>query len=108
MRDSIAELVASSGLAAETFASLEIWQEKVRSERGGCLLLDADELDFAGEDRLARLAAVCATRPVLVLVDRGNVPVAVRAIRSGAVDVIEKPQRDDILLQTIARAASAP
>jgi len=106
MRDSIAELIVTAGLQAETFPSLEAWLAAVNRMRRGCLVLDASEQDFAVAERLRTLAAVCARRPVVVLIDRGNVPIAVRVIKVGAADVIEKPQRDEILLESIKRAAA--
>ena len=105
VRDSVSELVASAGLRADTFPSLETWLEAVQPERRGCLVLDARVCHFTGLERLARFASMCASRPVLLLIDRGDVPIAVRAIRGGAVDVLEKPYRDVNLLERIKRAA---
>lgn len=107
VRNSLSELVASTSLRAETAASLEAWRAAVRPDRAGCLVLDASARDFAGADHLARFAAICAERPVLLLVDRGDVPIAVRAIRSGAADVLEKPCRGESLLERIRCAAAA-
>ena len=106
IRDSLSELVASAGLTAETFRSLDIWLGAVPPERGGCLVLDARVRDLNGPERLARFASVCARRPVLLLIDRGDVPAAVRAIKEGAVDVVEKPLRGDGLLERVKRAAA--
>jgi len=53
------------------------------------------------------LAATCTRLPVLLLVDRGDVPIAVRAIKVGALDVLEKPLRDTNLLERIKVAAAA-
>lgn len=106
IRDSLAELAASAGLRAETFSSIEAWLEATPSARRGCLVLDARVSDFAGPERLSRFAAICARRPVLLLIDRGDVPIAVRALKGGAVDVLEKPYRDQSLLERIQRAAA--
>lgn len=51
------------------------------------------------------MTAACARLPVIVLVDRGDVPIAVRAIKQGAVDVLEKPLRGQDLLAHIRAAA---
>lgn len=106
VRDSVSELVASAGLSAETFASLEMWLEAASPKRWGCLVLDARVCDTASPDRLARLTACCGTLPVLLLVDRGDVPTAVRAIKEGAADVLEKPLRARYLLECIELAAA--
>ena len=106
IRDSLSELVASADLTAETFPSLEVWLDAVQSEREGCLLLDTGVRDLTGPERLARFASVCRRRPVLLLIDRGDVPIAVRAIKEGAVDVLEKPVRKEGLLERVKRAAA--
>ena len=91
IRDSLSELVASAGLTAEIFPSLEVWLDAVQPEREGCLLLDAWVRDLTGPERLERFASVCARRLVLLLIDRGDAPVTVLAIKDGAVSVLENP-----------------
>ena len=91
IRDSLSEVVASAGLTAETFPSLEVWLDAVQPEREGCLLLDTRVRDLTGPEQFARFASVCARRPVLSLINRGDVPIAVRAIKEGAVDVWRSP-----------------
>ena len=105
VRDSLAELFGSAGLPAQAFESLEQWRAAVRPEQPGCLVLDARVRDVTGPEHPEALASICAQRPVLMLVDRGDVPIAVRAIREGAVDVMEKPYRDVVLLERVMRAA---
>ncbi|HEX5091179.1 MAG TPA: response regulator [Burkholderiales bacterium] len=107
IRDSLSELAAAAGLRSEAHASLETWLEAVRPSQPGCLVLDASASDFSGAERLEQFASICAVRPVLLLIDRGDVPVAVRAMREGAVDVLEKPYRDANLLEHIQRADTA-
>ena len=107
IRESLSELLASTGLYGETFPLLEMWCEAVPPTPGGCLLLDARVSDFTDPESLARLTATCARLPVLLLVDRGDVPTAVRAIKGGAVDVLEKPLRGEYLLERIKLAAAA-
>ena len=107
IRDSLCELVGSAGLHAEAFPTLDAWAEADRPERKGCLVLDARARDFSCPDSLAAFSCICARRPVLLLVDRGDVPIAVRAIKDGAADVFEKPYRDERLLEGIKRSAAA-
>jgi two-component system, LuxR family, response regulator FixJ len=107
LRDSLSELVTAAGLRAETCPSFAKWLEAVQPEQGSCLVLDAEARDFTGPERLARFASVCARVPVLLLIDRGDVPIAVRAIRDGAVDVLEKPYRNEKLIERIMRVAAA-
>jgi FixJ family two-component response regulator len=107
VRDSLSELVASAGLRAETFPSLKMWLETLQSKPRGCLVLDAQGRDFTVAERLARLTAACSELAVLMLVDRGDVPIAVRGIKEGAIGVLEKPLRDENLLERIKMAAAA-
>jgi len=107
VRDAVSELATSGGLLAENFPSLEAWREAVPSARQGCLVLDAGALDLSGPERLARLTTTCLRHPVLLLVDRGDVPTAVSAIRAGVVEVIEKPLRNASLLERVRIAAAA-
>jgi FixJ family two-component response regulator len=106
IRNSLSELIASADLGAETFASLERWLGAIQSKPRGCLVLDARARDFTDPERLARLTATCARLPVLLLVDPGDVPIAVRRIKAGAVDVLEKPLRTANLLERIKTAAT--
>ena len=69
--------------------------------------MDGRVRDLTGPEGLERFASVCARRPVLLLIDRGDVPVAVRAIKQGAVEVLEKPLRGDDLLERVKRAAAS-
>jgi FixJ family two-component response regulator len=107
IRDSLSELIASAGLSAETFAALERWLGAVPSKPRGCLVLNARARDFTDPERLARLTATCARLPVLLLVDRGDVPIAVRGIKAGTADVLEKPLRTATLLERIRMASAA-
>jgi len=107
VRDSVSELIASAGLQAQTFPSLEMWLAAALPPPQGCLLLDARIWDIADPVRLAMLTATCTRLPVLLLVDRGDVPNAVRAIKEGAADVLEKPLRDGYLLERIKTALAA-
>jgi FixJ family two-component response regulator len=90
VRDSLAELVASADLAAATLPSVEAWLATAEPEAEGCLVLDAGA-ELVEPERLARFAAACARIPVLVLIDHGDVPTGVRAIKHGAAEVLQKP-----------------
>jgi FixJ family two-component response regulator len=107
VRDSLAELIASADLCAETFPSLEMWLEAVRSQPHGCLVLDTRVRDFTVSEQLARLTVACSKLPVLLLVDRGGVSIALRGIKEGVADVLEKPLRDEKLLERIQGAVAA-
>lgn len=107
IRDSLSELVASAGSPVETFSEFDAWLETVPPARQGCLVLDTRTCDTTNPERHAGFPSVCAGRPVLLLIDRGDVPAAVRAIKDGAVDVLEMPCRDENALERIRRCIDA-
>lgn len=107
VRDSVAELVDSAGLQAEGFPSLQRFLDAVQPGRPGCLVLDAQVGDLSYPERRARFAAACARIPVLLITDRGDVPMAVRAMRLGAIDVLQKPLSDNNLLRKIKQTLVA-
>jgi len=104
VRDSLSKLVATAGLRAEALPSMEVWFETATPELPDCLVLDAGVGDLIEPERLAEFAWACARMPVLVLVHRGAVQTAVHALKHGAMDVLQKPLRVEILLECIKRA----
>jgi two-component system response regulator FixJ len=100
-RSLLSELVASAGLHARALPSVEAWLEAAGRDAEGCLVVDAGVGGLVERERLARLALACARIPVLVLVEHGDVPTAVRAIKQGVAEVLQKPLRDENLLQRI-------
>ncbi len=106
VRDSLSKLVAAAGLHAETLPSMEVWFETAAPELPDCLVLDASVGDLVEPERLAEFAWACARIPVLVLVHRGAVQTAVQALKHGAMDVLQKPLRAEILLERIKQAVA--
>ncbi len=107
VRDSVSELVSSAGLRGETFASLREFLSTIDPGTPGCLVFDAHVADLRDPQSQARLASACATRPGVLITERGDVPMAVRALKAGALDVVQKPYRDENLLESIKQALEA-
>ena len=105
VRDSLSKLVAAAGLRVETLPSMEVWFETA-APVPDCLVLDASVGDLVEPERLAAFAWACARMPVLVLVHRGAVQTAVHALKHGAMDVLQKPPRVEILLERIKQAVA--
>jgi FixJ family two-component response regulator len=106
VRDSLSELVASADLHAVTRPCIEASLEAAEPELQGCLVLDAGAGDLVEPERLAGFASACPRIPVLVLIDRGDVPAAVQAIKLGATYVLQKPLGDESLLERIKWAVA--
>jgi RNA polymerase sigma factor (sigma-70 family) len=104
VRDSIQELVESVGLQAEGYESAMAFMAAFRPQRPGCLVLDVRMAEMSGLVLQARLNELEARIPVIVLTGHGDVPMAVQALRNGAVDFIQKPYREQALLDSINAA----
>ena len=104
MRDSLALLVRSAGLMAETYPSAEAFLETYEPTRPGCLLLDIRMPTMSGLELQESLVVQDVGLPIIIVSGHADVPVAVRAMRAGAVDVIEKPYDSAYLKQRIHEA----
>ncbi len=101
VRDSIQELVESVGLQAEGYDSALAFLDAFMPQRPGCLVLDVRMAEMSGLVLQERLNELEARIPVIVLTGHGDVPMAVQAMRNGAVDFIQKPYREQALLDSI-------
>jgi FixJ family two-component response regulator len=104
VRDSLALLVQSVGLNAETFASAQDFLDAYQAKRRGCLITDIRMPGMSGLDLQERLSADRYHIPVIVLTGYGDVPAAVRALKGGAIDFVEKPFNPQALLDLIQQA----
>lgn len=107
VRDSLGFLLTTEGMSVETFASAEEFLAVLPVDGWGCVVTDVRMPGMSGIDLLDRLAASeRANVPVIVITGHGDIPLAVEAMKKGAVDFIEKPCDDDRLLAAV-RAALA-
>jgi two-component system response regulator FixJ len=104
VRDSLRMLMRSVGLAVETYASAMEFLDRFDAGRPGCLVLDVRMPGMSGIELQEQLVARQATLPVIFITGHGDVPMAVRALRAGAVDFIQKPFSDQALLDRIHQA----
>ena len=103
-RDSLVELVASVGLRCECFASALDFLDAFDASRAGCLVLDVRMARMSGLALQARLNALGATLPIVFISGHGDIDMAVKAIKDGAVDFVQKPYREQQLLDAINEA----
>lgn len=104
MRDAISSLVRSVGLNVETFASASEFLEHARSEACACLVLDVRMPRMSGFDLQHALSKNDVDIPIIFITGHGDIPMAVRAIKSGALEFLPKPFRAEELLEAINRA----
>ena len=104
MREAISSLVRSVGLNVETFSSAREFLDHVRSEACACLVLDVRMPRMSGFDLQHALREKGVDIPIIFITGHGDIPMAVRAIKSGALEFLPKPFRDDELLEAINKA----
>jgi len=88
----------------EAFPSARSFLENYDPRRGGCLLLDVQMPQMTGLDLQQQLNVRGWRIPVIFITGHGTVPLAIAAMKAGAFDFIEKPLREDSLLESIERA----
>ena len=104
MRQAIEDLVESVGLRAETFASGEEFLSRRHISGPSCLVLDVRLPHMSGLDFQRRLAETGIQIPIIFVTAHGDIPMSVSALKSGAVEFLTKPFRDQDLLDAIQQA----
>jgi FixJ family two-component response regulator len=104
VRDSIQELVESVGLRAESHSSGQAFLASYQPQRSGCLVLDVRMAGMSGLVLQEKLNELGARIPVIIITGHGDVPMAVHALKAGAVDFVQKPYRHQLLLDSINNA----
>lgn len=104
MRNSLKWLIESVGVQVESFASADEFLAQYQPGRAGCLVLDVRMPGMSGLELQEYLVEKNIHIPAVVITGHGDVPMAVRAMKSGVVDFIEKPFNDEVLLDAIRRA----
>ena len=106
MRDGLRLLVKSVGMQTECFANAQDFLDNYRASQPGCLVLDVRMPGMSGIELQEELARRKVDLPIIFLTGHGDVTMSVRAMKTGAVDFIEKPPNDQALLDAIQRAVA--
>jgi two-component system response regulator FixJ len=104
LRDSLSFLLASSGLSVRLFDSAEAFLAAPPPLAEGCILTDIRMQGLDGIELLCRLRETGHGIPVIVMTGHGDVPLAVRAMKLGATDFVEKPFDGDALVKVLIAA----
>ena len=104
VRDSIRWLLESIGLRVETFDSAESFFAQFSPDRPGCLVLDVRMPGMSGPELMDKLGAPNPPLPIIFLSAHGDVPLAVRAMKGGAVDFLQKPYNNQTFLERVRQA----
>ncbi|MGI9248784.1 MAG: response regulator transcription factor [Woeseiaceae bacterium] len=104
IRFAMQALMDSVNLSHEIFSSGDEFLEKMTDQRPGCLVLDIRMPGLGGLELQEELIKRGNTLPIIFITGHGDVPMAVEAMQKGAVDFIQKPFRDQELLDRIREA----
>ncbi|MEO0586213.1 MAG: response regulator transcription factor [Planctomycetota bacterium] len=104
--DSLRWLVESIRLPVRTYPSAAALLAEMPMDEPGCLIVDVRLPGMSGLDLQDRLNRMGVALPVIVITGHGDVPVAIRALKAGAFDFLEKPFSDEVLLDRVRAALS--
>jgi two-component system response regulator FixJ len=104
VREVLAFQLGSAGLDVQTYDSAAGFLKVAPTVQRGCIITDVRMPDLSGIDLLRRLRELKVAAPVIVITAHGDIPLAVEAMRMGAIDFLEKPFDDDVLLASVRSA----
>ncbi len=106
LRDSIRMFLVNEGMDVRTYASADAFLANLGSASTGCVVTDVRMPGKSGMDLLVEIARLGLALPVIVITGHADVPLAVRAMKTGAVDLLEKPFKGDALIDAVRRAVA--
>ena len=104
MREALSSLIRSVGLRVEVFSSAREFLREKAPGGPACLVLDVRLPGLSGMDLQRELAAANNYIPIIFITGHGDIPMSVRAMKSGAVEFLTKPFRDQDLLDAVRQA----
>jgi FixJ family two-component response regulator len=104
VRRSLMNLLRSVGFHVEGFTAAHDYLDSPQADAPGCLVLDVRLPGMSGLDLQREMARTKAPRPIVFITGHGDIPMAVQAIKGGAVEFLTKPFREQDLLDAIRRA----
>lgn len=104
VRDSLAVLLSTAGLKVESYCSGAEFLDAWNPAQAGCLVLDIRMPGMSGLELLEELTSSRARIPVVIITGHGDVKIAVKAMKLGAVDFIEKPFNYEVIIGSVTDA----
>ena len=104
VRDSLAMLLQASGYAPQCYESAAAFLAGEAPKTGGCLIVDVQMPEMNGLELQNELAARRSPLTVIIMTGHGDIPIAVQAMKAGALDFLEKPFDDEVMLESVRRA----
>ena len=106
VREGLAFLLQCHGIASKSYDSATTFLSHVEQLEPGCIVTDVRMPGLSGEELVERLQSRGVTEPIIVMTGHADVPMAIRALRAGVTDFLEKPFSDEAMLSAV-RAALA-
>src|SRR6516164_5128169 len=103
-RDSLAFLLKAAKLPVKTYESASAFLDAASGMKSGCIITDVRMPEIDGIELLRRLKKLKVNVPVIVVTGHGDVPLAVEAMKIGALDFLEKPFNDEVMLASVQLA----
>lgn len=104
MVESLSWIIESVGLSAKTYTRAQDFLDQYDALQHGCLLLDVRMPGMSGPELQTQLNSLGSRLPIIFISGHGDVPLAVRVMKAGAIDFLTKPFNDQILLESINKA----
>ncbi len=104
VRQSLSLLLRTAGVTARTYESASAFLNALPTIEAGCVITDVRMPGISGIELLRRLGEMQVKLPVIVITGHGDVPLAVEAMKNGAVDFLEKPFEDEHLIGSVRAA----
>jgi two-component system response regulator FixJ len=103
LRDSVRLFLVNEGLNVRSYSSANEFLATLEADRPGCVVTDVRMPGMSGMELLAYIAAKGMALPVIVITGHADVPLAVRAMKQGAIDLLEKPFKAEELIAAVRR-----
>jgi FixJ family two-component response regulator len=104
LRGALDSLLRSVGLETRVFGSVRQFLDAGSTEGPGCIVLDVRLPGMSGLDFQSQLAELGVHLPVVLITGHGDIPMSVRAMKAGAVDFLQKPFRDQDMIDAVSTA----
>lgn len=104
MVDSLAWMIESVGLKTKTFTDAQRFLDYYTHDQPGCLILDVRMPEISGPELQEKLNQKHCKLPIIFISGHGDIPLAVRVMKAGAIDFLAKPFNDQVLLEVINKA----
>lgn len=101
MRESISFVLRKAEIASEAFSTGQLLMDSLAEETPGCLVVDFQMAEMTGLKLMSEIRNRCGQIPFVLITGHGSVPIAVEAMKLGAITVIEKPFHHQVFLDSV-------